>query len=251
MLGWVLFKDAIATILARLDVALRISALPYGLAAATTVWLGLAYPDIAVTPGFDPEAPPPGGFVLLVMLDLCANMLALLWISVGWHRHVLLGEAPAGWSPPFRGGRIAGYLGRSLMIGLIAVLVASAVMVGLSVFLIPLVGQGVAGAILAAGFLAGVVFFYRLGIVLPAFAVDAPLNLNDALIATKGQATTVAVLAFLSFGLVYGLQIPLWIEGYQGIVTVLYEVVVGWVVLIAGAGVLTSLYARFGSRSDA
>ncbi|CUH40711.1 hypothetical protein JSE7799_03446 [Jannaschia seosinensis] len=250
MLGWVLFKDAITTILARLDVALRMSVLPYGLAAATTVWLRLAYPDLVGVADFGMEMSPPAGFAWLVILDLCANVLALLWISVGWHRYVLLGERPTGWAPPFHGGRILGYLGRSLMVGAVALLIGLAVVVGLSVFLVPLGGPSMMPAVVAGGFLAGVVFFYRMGLLLPAFAVDARMSLNEALAATKGRATAIAVLALLSFGLVYGLQLPLVVEGYRGLITILYEIVMGWIVLITGAGVLTSLYASFEGRSD-
>ncbi len=61
---------------------------------------------------------PPGQFLLVMVVQIILG----LWIVVGWHRYVLLNEQP-GIVPVPQPGRKLGCFGKSLVIGLLLVLV--------------------------------------------------------------------------------------------------------------------------------
>ena len=242
MLGWKLFVRAITLILDNLLDALRVSIVPYLPVVVASVWVAVKYPDLVGVSGFDPENPPPGGFLGLQLLVMVANLVALPWIAVSWHRFVLLAEEPLGWVPTFRGPEILGYIGRSLLIGLLMglAMVVTSIVVGvvvgaLSAALVPLfVGS--------ASLFVAMMFFYRLALVLPAGAIGNKMAIGESMTATKDHNGTVLVLALLTVGFSLLLSVPTLVEGGAGMITVIYELVVGWIGLILGVGTLTALY---------
>lgn len=244
MLGWKLFLRAVTLVADNLGAALRIGAVPYGLVAAASVWLSATWPDLASRTTFDPGADLPGGFLAGWLLVSALTLLAYLWIAVAWHRFVLLGETPAGWLPPLRGGLMLGYLGRSLLIGIVVILIVLAVTTIASVLLLPLFGPAASPVIGAVAFFAAMIFFYRTGVILPAGTVERPMGLNDALIATRGRSGTVVVLALLTVAVSLLLQVPLLMEGSAGPVSAVYQAVTGWIGLMLGVGTLTALYGH-------
>ena len=243
MLGWKLFVRALTLITDNLGPALRLSLLPYGLAVASGIWVALSYPEWIGAP-LDPEAPPPAGFVLASMGSILLGVLASLWISVGWHRFALLGEEPEGWVPPFHGARVLRYLGRTVLAFGMAFLAAMAVVTMLVVLLVPLFGETAAALPATVGFFVACLVFYRIGIILPAGAVGRDMRLNEALIATKGQAQTILVLAVLTVGVTLLLRLPTLLEDAGPIVSTLYQFVTGWIALMLGVGTLTALYGH-------
>lgn len=243
MLGWKLFVRALTLITENLGGALRVSLVPYGLAVGAGLWVTLSYPELVGTP-LDPENPPPAGYVLGSMASLLIGVFASVWISVGWHRFALLGEEPQGWVPPLNGPLLPGYLGRTLLAFLMALLAAVTIVVMLTVLLIPLFGPAVQAVPAAGGFFAACLVFYRVGVILPAGAAGKPMRMNDALIATKGQAQTIIVLALLTLGVTVLLRLPMLLEETNAVISTLYQFVTGWIGLMLGVGTLTALYGH-------
>ncbi|WP_339641515.1 hypothetical protein [Jannaschia helgolandensis] len=253
MLGWKLFLRAVMLIIDNLGDALRLSAVPYLLVVAVTVWLSVSYPEWIGATGFDPDNMPPAGFLGGQMLVLLANMTATIWIAVNWHRYVLLSETFDGWMPAFRGPEMLGYLGRSLLVGVIMLLgiFLTSLVINLVVGMLapPLAGV-LAGT---GGLFVGMILFYRLALVLPAGAIGQPITLSQSLEETRNHVGTVLVLAILTVGFTLMLQLPALIDGGgadatadagPGIITVIYQLVIGWIGLILGVGTLTALYGH-------
>lgn len=243
MLGWKLFVRAFTLITENLLAALRISLVPYALAMGAGLWVALSFPDWVGAP-LDPENPPPAGYVLGSMGSLALGIFASLWISVGWHRFALLGEEPQGWVPPLNGPLLLAYFGRTLLAFLVAFLAALTIVVMLTVLLVPLFGPAAQVVPAAGGFFAACLVFYRVGVILPAGAAGKPMRMNDALIATKGQAQTIIVLAFLTLGVTILLRLPMLLEETNAVISTLYQFVTGLIGLMLGVGTLTALYGH-------
>ncbi len=243
MLGWKLFVRALRLLIDNIDTALRLSLLPYLAVAAGTLWLGLSFPEWIGTSAFDPENPPPSGFIVGQILVLVLNTVVTLWIAVGWHRFVLLAEEARGWLPPVRGTEMLGYFGRSILIALLVVLVGLAVFVMLATLVLPILPGAAGGVLLVSGFV-GMILFYRIAIVLPAGAIGRTMPFGEALRHTSGHTGTVIALAVLTVGFSQLLNIPTLLDGTGGTVTLIYQIVIGWIGLLLGVGVLTALYGH-------
>lgn len=244
MLGWKLFVRAVTLLIENLGDALRVSAVPYGaVIVASLLLLDGAPADLPAEmgeEGLPPFATPEmlGPTLLLGLL----NLVVTLWIAVAWHRYVLLEEVPAGWLPPLRGQEMLGYLWRSILIGLLVV----AAILGIA---IPLSALALAIPVLAAlaplvGVFLGAVVFYRLGVSLPARAIGRHMTFGEAMEATRGETGTVLALALLTVGFTLLLQVPTLLEGSVGVVTLIYQGVVGWIGLLVGVSTLTALYGH-------
>lgn len=244
MLGWKLFLRAIKLISDNLPAALRISAVPYGIAAVISVWVASRWPEFAgvSTMDLDPAAPPPSDYVTALVFSSLLTLAASFWIAVAWHRYILLAEQGEGWVPPFRGDLILAYLGRSLLVGLAVAVLVMAVVTMLTVLLAPIFGAGVSPLIGAVALFVAMVLFYRLGVVLPAGAVGRRMTFGEAMRSTAGHSGTAVVLALLTVGFSILLQVPTMLDGSMGAVTAIYQVVVQWIGLMLGVGTLTALY---------
>ncbi|WP_167766828.1 hypothetical protein [Jannaschia formosa] len=241
MLGWKLFLRAVTLLIENLGDALRVSAVPYLVLIAATVIVG--------PPEVDPTLPETGGeeAAIAAMAGgvwalplLVLNLVVTLWVTVAWHRYVLLGETPTGWLPPMRGPEMLGYLWRSILIGLL---------VGLAIIgiTIPLGALAVAIPVLVplvpvVGLFLGALVFYRLAVSLPARAIGRQMGFGEAMEATRGHTGTVAALAVITVGFFLLLQLPTAIEGSLGLITIVYQGVVGWIGLLVGVSTLTALY---------
>lgn len=242
MLGWKLFMRAVTLLLDNLGEALRVSAVPYAVVIAISVWVTGAYPDAvsgtAVTPETALSVEGAGAVLIMVIV----NLVVSLWIAVAWHRYVLLEERPAGWLPPLNGSAMLGYLWLSVLIGLLVAVIMFAIMIPLGIILLAV--PFLAGVIPAAALFIGMILFYRLAIVLPARAVERPMTFGEAIEATRGHSGTVVVLALLTVGFSLALQIPTMLDGGTGIISAIYQGVVGWIGLMLGVSTLTSLYGH-------
>lgn len=250
MLGWKIFKRAVRLLLDNLAVVLRISVVPYGIVVALSLFLGINAADqSAFTPTTDATGamtlpPEAAGQIGSYLLFAFSQVLAFVWIAVAWHRYVLLGEEPNGWIPIFHGGPMLGYVGRSILIGLIVILVSSGI-IAIGVFM-PLISFPVAVIV-------SLIIGYRLGIILPAGAIGEKLTLSEAWKKTSGHSGTVMILGILTFAVSFLLQIPTLLdvgaaetveEAISSPVTQIYTQVAGWLLALIGVGVLTTLYGH-------
>lgn len=260
MRGWQLFVKAVTLVTDNLGLALRVSAVPFLLVVATSLYAFSTAPEALLSGGtgmgvgLPPEAgdadgavdavgAPVAAFSGAALLSALATLLVTMWIAVAWHRATLLEDAPDGWVPRFDGGLVLGYLGRSILLGLIVVLVTAATGFVLGVVLIPLMGAAGAGLIGTAAFFVAMILFYRLGPVLPAGAVEKPIGLGEAWRATSGATGPLVVLALLTAALSFLLQLPAGVGGL-GLLTVVYYLVVQWITVMLGVSALTVIYGH-------
>ncbi|MCK0168757.1 hypothetical protein MWU52_14455 [Jannaschia sp. S6380] len=248
MLSWNILKRAVTLIVDNLGAALRLTAVPYGLLAVVSIYF-VGTVDLAQLAAFDPVANPdqvpdlPEGFWSAFLISGLVQLLVYLWIAVAWHRYVLLAEGSDGWVPPPQGGLMLGYLGRSILLGLLILAIA----VAISVLLVPVL------PVLAPPIIAilAIVVGYRLGLILPAGAIGAPMTMSEAWHATKGHSGTVVLLAVMTWVISFLLQIPALLDGAgtgvagTGVIGVVYGLVVGWMLLMLGVSVLSTLYGHF------
>lgn len=246
MLGWKMFVRAVTLLLDDLPDALRLSAVPYSLVVASSLWLALRYPDAVGlgTAAMPDAAPADPGYVVGSLLVAVVNLIVTLWVAVGWHRHVLQGEQPEGWLPRLHGPQVLGYLGRTILIGILVA--ATIFVVSIPVATIAMAfPSGFATLVMGSvALFAAMIVFYRLAVILPACAIGRSMSFREAIDATKGHSGTVAVLALLTVGFSLLLQVPTAIDGAMGLITVIYQAVVGWVGLLLGVSTLTVLYGH-------
>ncbi len=174
-------------------------------------------------------------------------IFALSWVAVAWHRYVLL-EERSGLLPPLRQDLVWPYIGRTILLALIMILLAIPVMFVLGLLL------GISDSnvmLFIVGVLTWLVLGWvamRLSLVLPARAVDKPMSFGESWSATApasgGILVIVLVLGVLN--MVLGWLIP----GIFGanIVSALLSLVVQWFTAMLGLSVLTTLYGHLVER---
>ena len=246
MKGWQIFTHSVRLVLSNLDEALRVSLVLYGVIAASQIATWLNPPE---TRQVDGVAFPVTGAehaaqnVILAVLAIIAS----LWIAVAWHRFVLVGERPKGWLPRWHGTNMLGYLGRSILLGLVVVIAVAIVSVPLG-----LLAAGLPGLMLLVPFVIvafGSVLFFRFGVVLPAAAIGEKVTFRRAWSAMQGESGTIVVLAALVVGASLLLQLPTLLSGDPySLISLIYGLVVNWFATIIGISVLTTLYGHFIER---
>lgn len=231
-MGMKLFMQAVRLVLNNLNDALRISALLY---------LVPAIAASALLAGGDPASPPPP---LAIFVSFIA-FIGGLAIAVVWHRFILLDERPTGWLPTFYGRRMLVYFGYSLLLGLVALVIALVVGTVLGIFAV----LGGAVMFIVTGFVTAFVVLaigYRLALILPASSVDKPLRLGEAWAATSGATGGIVALALISAvaSVVIGLP-SLVFTGPLLPVGILWDALVNWLSLMVGISILTTLYGHY------
>lgn len=256
MLSWELFRKSVLLIADNLGPALRVSLVPYVILVCVTfyyaeaadwTWLIEAQASLAQLEPAEPGAPPtlpelpeiPPGFAEAIFFMGLAQFITYVWIAVGWHRYVLIGEGGQSWLPALHGSEFLGYVGRILLLGLIYL--------GASFVITLLVGLVAPILILPLATLVWFIVFFRAGVILPAGAIAKPIPLGVAWSATKGKTGTIIALALMTYALTLLLQIPGGLAGGTGfsLIGVIYGLVTGWIVLMVGVGVLSTLYGHF------
>ncbi len=240
MKGWKIFVHSVRLVLNNIGPALQVSLVLYLVQVANQLVLFLN-PPVETVEGFPVMTPGMAGTSALLGL---LSIVASLWIAVAWHRYVLAEEAPQGWLPRWHGSNMLGYLGRSILIGLLialAVLVAS-VPAGLVMVGVPsLAGVMFLGLVGLAGYL-----FFRLGVMLPAAAMGRPMKLTEAWAATRDSDGAVVLLALIVIAASVIVQAPSWLNASPAsVVNLVYVVVTGWFATIIGISVLTTLYGHY------
>lgn len=172
-----------------------------------------------------------------------AYIIALLWTAVAWHRYCLLAEYPGGIFPAFNGGRVLSYVGHSLLLMLVFLVLGGA----LSALLYVLTGAAnvglIAGLLMAVGIFALAVIFLRLGIVLPAAAIGEPIGIGQAWKATESLTKNIILLIFLLmlFGLGLGIVSAI-LGAIHPVLGVLGDAIIGLLQMLMNLSILTTLY---------
>jgi len=237
-MGYRIFELCLMQVWRNKWIALRMSWFWFLTALACAFLMGMAR---ALTGG-------PGALVLIASLVFIAVILiGVTAIAVCWHRYVLLEETP---DQPYLlrpGLPIGKYLWNSLRLGFVLILIAV-----LPLFVFFSVQQSVSGPANYIISLAVGVFstwlFLRIGLILPAVAVDEQMSIRDSFRLTgplSGQLVTTALL------LVFLQSVPGILEAAGKAVgvdlavpLVPVHVLFFWTNLFVGVGVLTVLYGH-------
>lgn len=248
--AWVILMRAARDILDNIVVALQISAVPILIISFVgDHWLNRA---LAAQQGFLFFQ---GHFVWWMWaLGLAATVLPLLWMAVGWHRFVILGERPWPVAPRLNGGRILAYAGRNLVIILLAILYGLGV-----VFLFSLVAGIVAAGSgmeedaakemlapagdLAASFL-GTFFVLRFSPAVVATACGMPMTLREATGLGGGRTIVVLWLSLATLGIAWILDAIVGLIDLTGIALDGYVLVSTWFLILINVGIMTALLAE-------
>lgn len=250
-MGVSLFVHSVRLVLGDWRNALRISGLLYLIYAVPALILALLFPA-PIQPEQVLAAVGAGGVVAVVTGILA--IVAFVWIAVAWHRYVLLDEMPAGRFPDFNSSRLLSYGGYSLLIALIGFVLSFVVSAVVGIVAIPLlsvVGVVITGLLAVAAIL---IVGYRLAPILPAVAIGKPLTLGQAWAATKNANGPIIVLAIVSAIAALVIDIPAFIlvmaGPIGGFLAVLWTLVTGWVKMIVGVSILTTLYGHYVEGRD-
>jgi hypothetical protein len=226
--------------------ALRVTGLLYLIYAIPALIIGLLSP---VRAGQSPEEM--GAAMMssapLTLITLLLLAVVYVWLAVTWHRYILLEEQPAGQLPAFHQKEILSYAFSAILLFLI--MGVFSIVVGL--VLSPLLVLGIVGVIIMPiVFISlALVVDYRLGLVLPARAIGQRLTFGDAWAATKGQSGTILVLAIVSALAAVVLDIPAmvlaYLPGIGNILALVWRLATGWVTLVVGVSILTTLYGVY------
>jgi len=142
------------------------------------------------------------------------------------------------------------YFGYGLLVALISVVVGivAGTVVGL---LLSIAGSPVFVAVvtgLVVGFLVLVVN-YRLSAILPAAALGQKITLQAAWEATAGASGQIIVLAFVSALAAFAIDLPAllftYLGGAGGVLADLWFLATGWLKVMVGVSILTTLYGHF------
>lgn len=245
MKGWKIFVQSLRLVFANLPQALRMSAVPYAIASAVMAWFFVANGRLMAKTQLTPQDVQDFSFLPL-FLFLVVGIVAYLWIAVSWHRFVLLREGGTGLLPPFHGGRMLGYFGRALLIGLIMVLVG--VVVGIVIGLMATTGSFalvMVGTLILTFII--MVVFYRLSPILPAVALDQPIGMGEAWRQTKGGAGDILIVALISAVVSFLIQLPMELGTVDPAapLSIVYTVVTGWLQFMVGLSILTTIYGHY------
>lgn len=193
-----------------------------------------------------------GPIILAGLVVVVLAVTGWLWTAVAWHRMIALGERP-GWAfPTWTGSRMMGYLGRTILIGLL-VGVLAATMTAIGALFSPELAANPSGPgfdqperlgplALALQFVIGALLYgiyLRLALILPAHAIGRPLNLHQAWEATQGGYLRLFLpLGVLLSAVEFVFTLISALVSFGGV----FDIIAFGVMTLVGIGVLTRLY---------
>ncbi len=249
MKGLLILKHALRQVFGNLQGALKVSAVLYlaqfvvGLALTGGAVLGMGSPQDMMAGGG-----PGAGFFLGLMVAVVVSVVIGLWIAVGWHRYILLGEE-ASYVPVFRGDRMGAYFLRGLGYGLILAIIGMIWGTIIGFVLGSISGGSMAFMVVGLAllvYLPLLVLGFRMTSDLPSTALNAGHPFMTGWAATAGATADLAVMAVIIVvaELVIG-GIGQVLFGQIAVLSLIWSLIVGWVQIIVGVSVLTTLYGHY------
>jgi len=248
-MGWQIFLHSVRQVIGNMDAALRISGALFLVQVVVSYAMGVslsgdrAAMEQRMVAGDFPWL----GMILAIAVTLATGM----WIAVAWHRYVLKVEKPTTLIPPFHGDRILGYLGKSILLIIIAIPIAlvASFIVGFvfSAFYttgqMPGMGLGILAGIIVM--LPVIVVIYRMSVILPGSALGQPLGLREAWSKTAGSSGAIVFLAVLSIVAAIAIDLPLMLMGSVPLLGFVWATATAWLKMMVGISILTTLYGHF------
>ncbi|MEL6952644.1 MAG: hypothetical protein AAFN09_11085 [Pseudomonadota bacterium] len=205
--------------------------------------------------GLEPGGPPPelppmsSGNVAFLLFMIPLGLIVFSWVAVGWHRYVLLEEYPLVAVPRWSFDRILSYIGRTLILS--GILLAVAFIASfVSIALVQILGAFAGAGLLIAMTVALSWAFTRMGLILPATAVDTPLSISESWAVTARASGEIFVpilafaIAFTLIGQILGLIFGATILG------TIVSAALSWVQMLCNLALLTTLYGSLVERRD-
>ncbi len=188
--------------------------------------------------------------LLLLIVAIALSMFVAGWVAVSWHRFILL-EEYSGFLPATEGRPIWGYVGKSLLLGLLIALAAiplSFIVGFLFAGMITVSGQLPVFPTLLAGLMLGTAIGYlwfRMAICLPAKAVHDDLTFGAAWGATADLSGTIfgVTVIIVALNVFVGAALGLAVSGAP-LLSAILEVAINWLSTMVGISVLTTLYGH-------
>ncbi len=242
MKGVQIFSHSVRQVMDNLAPALKVSGVLYLVQVVITGALGYALSSAGMS-GMG------GGMGLGVILVLVVSLITGIWIAVAWHRYVLLGEEPAGYVPPFMGDRMGSYFIKSLLIGLVLLVLGMILgMVVGTLFGRLLMGNMLIGMLLMAVMVQVPMIYLglRMAAALPGTALGQNPPLMAGWQATAGEWRPLLQLAVIMALALWVVNLISWfVFGGYGVMAQLWQVIVGWPVTMVGLSILTTLYGHY------
>ncbi|WP_159086883.1 hypothetical protein [Loktanella sp. Alg231-35] len=251
-----IIRHAFRMIFGNLGQALRASVGPYivlivgYLAVYAMVGQTGAFMQLASGAGSIPEDAG-GVFVLALLVLVPFTLFVLAWIAVSWHRFILL-EEYSGILPAVSGRPIWPYVGRSILYGLLIVLLAIPLVFVVGFIASPFLSSGSQAllslpALMVFIAVTAVLSFvwFRIGLALPSVAVGEPITMGAAWAASRDMSGTIFGVALLLMA-INGIATLLvnQISGIAPVVGVVVDLALQWTILMLGVSILTTLYGH-------
>lgn len=177
--------------------------------------------------------------LLNVLISGVLSLVLSIWMTVAWHRFVLLSERPDRLVPQLYLDRVLAYVGFTFVtMAILMVCIFAAVL--LSTFL-----PGMGLPLLVTGVVLGLYLVIRISPVLPAAAVGKKLSLSQAWEATRPGAADLLLVTLAEIVLVLLLQFLPDFFVFSGVVHLIAQLISVWLVLITTASVLTTVYGHY------
>lgn len=244
MTGLHILTHSIRQVVGNLDGALKVSIFPYAIqAVAGLVLLGGAM-------GMARQGAGMAGLGLAGVLFFLVAVATSMWIAVAWHRYILLNEIPSGFVPPFNRDRIVGYFLRTLGYAIVLILIAMVLGLVVGGLLTPVAISGRVGlAMILSALLIQLpiaILAFRLTAGLPAAALEERTDFMVGWQSTSGATFDLAVLAVFCVvaNLVLGF-IDLFLFSGVRILSLIWNLIVGWLVTMVSISILTTLYGHY------
>lgn len=256
-----LFRHVVAQVFGNLGQAAKITAAPFIIFVVVAyLLLGDLVRELFMLPGtqveidltqerwserFGDPAELTGRFLFALML-IPLGLVLFGWAAVAWHRYVLA-EEYVGVVAPFSFGRILGYVGRSILIGLLLGLAMVPILFLLGAILGPAMAAG-GGAglgllfLMATSFLASWVLV-RWSLILPARSMDQDMSIGESWQATKDVSGEILV-PILGFAIIFPAIQQALLLFPAGVVVAIAGLFVGWIQMLANLSLLTTLYGN-------
>jgi hypothetical protein len=247
MKGWNIFVHSVQQVLGNFGAALKVSGVLYlaQILVALLFDVSLFMNDGQSTAALMQSGIPWFWLVIAILVSVITS----LWIAVAWHRYILLEEEP-GIIPEFRGDRILSYFKTAVLIFLILIIPAMILIFISGAIAIPYGQNGgstfVAEMIVTVIVLPLTVIGFRLSTILPGVALGKRGAISDGWQATSGETGDFVVLSVAWSALLFVLGLVMGALGSAiPALTILFELVVGWVTMMIGISILTTLYGHY------
>ena len=249
MKGVQIFLHSVRQVTANLPAALRISGVLYLVQFGVAMLFGGAMMGMGMHGGMN-GGMSGAGMGLGALVVFLVALVTAVWIAVAWHRFVLLAEGPSAPVPPLMQDRMIAYFLRSLV--LVVIMIVAGAIIG-SIFGILagglfMRGPGFIGFLLMALLVQLPLIFLglRLAATLPGAALGKDHGILAGWEATKSDWQTILQLAaILAVAMAVLNLIGLFVFGGLGAGALLWQFVSGWLVMMVGLSILTTLYGHY------